>query len=167
RRLPWLIVLLLAQVVSARLLGLYEDALSRVVQLALFIPMIMATSGNTGAQSVTLAVRSLSTGEVEPRHFWRIFAQELATGFGLGLALGTAASLIALALGVDARLGIAVAAAIWGNVVVMGGVGTLLPFLLRALRVDPAVASAPLITTLGDAVSLLIYFNVARALFGL
>src|SRR5690606_33858161 len=112
-------------------------------------------------------VRGLATGEIETRHFWRVFAQELGTGFGLGLVLGAAASLVALAIEADARLGVAVAVAIWGNVIVVGALGTLLPFVLRALRVDPAVASAPLITTIGDAASLLLYFNVARILYGL
>jgi len=167
RRLPWLVVLLVAQVLSGGLISLYEQTLADVIALAVFIPMIMATSGNTGAQSVTLAVRGLATGEVEPRHFWRVFAQEIATGFGLGLVLGAVASLVALLITGDPRLGMAVAAAIWGNVIVVGGIGTLLPFILRAARVDPAVASAPLITTLGDAVSLLIYFNAARILYGL
>lgn len=167
RRLPWLVVLLIAQILSGGLISLYEQTLADVIALAIFIPMIMATSGNTGAQSVTLAVRGLATGEVEPRHFWRVFAQEIGTGFGLGLILGITASLVALAIAGEPRLGLAVAAAIWGNVIVVGGIGTLLPFVLRAFRVDPAVASAPLITTLGDAVSLLIYFNVARALFNL
>ncbi|HEX6989823.1 MAG TPA: magnesium transporter, partial [Bacillota bacterium] len=167
RRLPWLLVLLIAQLISGGLISLFEDTLAAVLTMTVFIPMIMATSGNTGAQSVTLAVRGLATGEVEPRHFGRILAQELGTGFGLGLVLGLTASMLALALERDPRLGLAVAAAIWGNVIVVGGLGTLLPFVLRAVRVDPAVASAPLITTLGDAVSLVIYFNAVGMLYGI
>lgn len=167
RRLPWLLVLAAAGMLSGTVIALYEHALTTVIALAFFIPMIMDTAGNTGSQAVTLAVRGLATGEIQLRHFGRILRQELSTGFILGLGVGLVGLAVAFFKTGDPRLAGSVAAALLGTVLVAGSIGVALPFVLHLVRVDPAVASAPLITTIGDAVGLLLYFSVARLLYHL
>lgn len=167
RRLPWLLALAVAGTVSGSVIAVYEDALTTIIALAFFIPMIMDTAGNTGAQAVTLAVRGLATGEIQLRHFGRILRQELNTGFFLGTAVGAVGFSVAFFKTGDLRLAGSVAAALLGTVLAAGTIGIALPFALRLIRIDPAVASAPLITTVGDAVGLILYFTVARFLYHL
>jgi magnesium transporter len=165
RRLPWLVVLLVAEVVSGNIIGLYEHALETVLVLSLFIPMIMATTGNVGSQTTTLIVRSMATGELD-RKARRQVAGEIVTLISLGIMLGIVAFGIAVAMARDLRVALTVGLTLAGAVSSAGLVAMSLPFLFRLLRLDPAVASAPLISTIGDAVGLLLYFNVARHLFG-
>ena len=167
RRLPWLAVLAVADTISGGLISLFEDTLTAVAALAFFIPIIMDSAGNTGSQMVTLVVRGLATGELHPRRFWRAVLQEAATGLCLGLVLGALAFALAVLRTGDVRLGLAISGAMVGTITVAGLVGTLLPFVFKGLRMDPAVASGPLITTVGDAVGLLIYFSTARLLYQL
>ena len=167
RRLPWLAVLALADSLSGGLISLYEDTLTAVVALAFFIPIIMDAAGNTGAQMVTLVVRGLATGEIHSGRFFRVALQEVFTGACLGTLLGAMALGLAWVRTSDLKLGVAIGAAMVGTVMAAGLVGAILPFLFKAARLDPAVASGPLITTIGDVVGLLIYFSTARALYGI
>lgn len=166
RRMPWLAVLAVIDTISGGLLAAFEDVLSAAVTLAFFIPMIMDTAGNTGAQMVTLVVRALATGELKGRRFVWVALQEVATGLALGAVLGLFAAALTWARTQDLRLAGAVGAAMVSTVVVAGLLGAVMPFLFRSLRIDPAVASGPLITTLGDVAGLFIYFSVARLLYG-
>lgn len=167
RRLPWLAVLAVADAINGGIISFFEDALTAIVALAFFIPIIMDSAGNTGSQMVTLVVRALATGELHPRRFWRAALQELVTGLCLGALLGLLAFGMAVVRTRDLRLGLAIGGAMVGTVVAAGLVGTVLPFVFKGLRMDPAVASGPLITTIGDAVGLAIYFTMARLLYGL
>ncbi|MGB9887104.1 MAG: magnesium transporter [Moorellales bacterium] len=166
RRLPWLAALLAAEVVSGSIIGFYEHALQAVLVLSVFIPMIMDTTGNVGSQTTTLIVRSMATGELDRSRARRQVAGEVVTLICLGTLLGMVAFAVALAMAGDRRVALTVAVALAGTVNATGLVAMLLPFLFRLIRIDPAVASAPLITTIGDAVGLLLYFNIARYLFG-
>lgn len=166
-RLPWLVVLLFAGIISGNLISLYEESLSAVIALAFFIPMMMGTAGNTGSQAVTLVVRAIATGEVASRHFWRAALIEIGTGIALGIALGSLAGAIATLMTGELLLGVTIAVSLCATVVVAGLIGTALPFLLHRWGFDPAVASTPLVTTIGDAIGILIYFSVATMLFDL
>lgn len=167
RRMPWLIVLLLAGTISSSIIGIFEEALSTVAAIAMFIPLIMDTAGNAGSQSATLAVRGLATGEIGPGRFLRFLLQEVGTGAFLGLGLGIGAFVLGYILTSQLSLGLAIGSAIICTVVSANIVGMALPFAFKQIKIDPAVASAPLITTIGDAIGLLVYFNMAKLFLGL
>src|SRR5690554_6130253 len=167
RRLPWLLGLLLFHSVSGLIIASFESTLQAAIALTFFIPTIMATGGNTGSQTVTVTVRALATGELSDREVWRALRGELVTGLILGVALGLVAWVMAYLRTGESFLGLAVAMALAATVVASGLVGAALPFVLRLLRIDSAVASAPFITSVGDVISLLLYFFTARALLQL
>jgi len=162
RRMPWLLALVFAAAVSSSIIGAFEEALSTMAALAMFIPLIMGTTGNAGSQTATLTVRGLATGEIGSARFLRLILEEIGTGAFLGIGLGIGAWLLAYLLTVNLSLAIAVGGAIFFAVFCANIVGLCLPFAFRLFRVDPAVASAPLLTTLGDAIGLLLYFNIAQ-----
>jgi magnesium transporter len=167
RRLPWLIALLVAGAVSGNIIGAFEEELMAVAAIAMFIPLIMATFGNAGSQSATLVVRGLATGEIGRGRFVRILLQEIMTGAILGVGLGIGAFLLGYLLTANTSLGMAIGFAIFGVVVCSSIVGVSLPFVFKQIKIDPALASAPLITTIGDAISLLLYFNMVILFLGL
>jgi magnesium transporter len=150
----------------------YEDAIARAVVLALFIPLIISSGGNSGSQASTLVIRALAVGEVRLRDWWRVFLRELGTSFLLGVILGSI-GLLRVVLWPSAEvhfgehfvlIGLTVAVSlVW--IVVWGSVaGSMLPFALRRLGFDPASASAPFVATLVDVTGLVIYFSVATLL---
>lgn len=161
-RALWLLILILAAGLTVRVLQYFETTLEQEVTLALFIPLLTGTGGNSGAQASTLVVRAMAVGDLRfgdmPRVAWR----EVRVGFALGLMLGAAAALpVWLIFGGDIALIVStaiVAICTWSALA-----GSLLPLLAKRVGVDPAVVSAPLITTLVDATGLIIYFLVARA----
>ena len=153
-------------------MAFYEDAIARAVVLALFIPLIISSGGNSGSQASTLVIRALAMGEVRLRDWWRVFVRELGTSFLLGLILGAIGLLrVVLWPARDATfgehfflIGLTVAVSlVW--IVVWGSIaGSMLPFVLRRLGFDPASASAPFVATLVDVTGLVIYFSVATAI---
>ncbi|MBC7347255.1 MAG: magnesium transporter, partial [Clostridia bacterium] len=167
RRLPWLVALLAAEAVSGKIIGTYEKALGAAIVLAMFIPMITGTTGNAGSQTTTLIVRALATGELTRVRALRMVGRELATLCLLGLALGGAAFALAWGMTGEVAVALIVGATLVLTVNTSSFIALILPLILRALRSDPAVASAPLIATISDAVSLLLYFTVAGYLFKL
>jgi magnesium transporter len=168
KRAGWLIVLFLAQFLTTLVLLRYESFFDRLSVLAVFIPMIVSSGGNSGSQASTLVIRALALGEVHLRDWSRVLLRELAVGLALGLLLGGIGLLRIVFLppasgaAVGAwELGTTVACSVLG-VVLWGTIsGSMLPFLLRRLRLDPAGASAPLVSTLVDVVGLLVYISVA------
>ena len=172
KRAVWLTVLFLGQLLTATAMAFYEDAIARAVVLALFIPLIISSGGNSGSQASTLVIRALAMGEVRLRDWWRVFVRELGTSFLLGLILGTIGLLrVVLWPARDATfgehfflIGLTVAVSlVW--IVMWGAVaGSMLPFGLRRLGFDPASASAPFVATLVDVTGLVIYFSVATVL---
>lgn len=160
KRVGWLGILLVVSLLSSSIISAFEETLAQVVALAFFIPLLIDAGGNAGSQSAMLMVRALVTDDISLRDWFRTLMKELAVGALLGatLALG------AYALGAwqaDPRVGLVVGASLMAIVVVTNLVGMLLPFLLARLRLDPTVASSPLITTIADAGGLLIYFGMA------
>lgn len=163
RRIGWLMILLVTGFLTMAVLDHYETTLQSAVILAVFIPILIGAGGNTATQSATLVIRSLSTADLRARDWGHIFVKELAVGMLLGLVLAVALGLPGYIMGrgdlrVVLILGLTmVAVIVWANLV-----GAILPVVVRAARLDPAVVSAPLVSTLVDATGLLIYFNIAR-----
>ena len=169
KRATWLIVLFLGEMLTATAMSYFEDDLKRAVVLALFIPLIISSGGNSGSQAATLIIRALSLGEVKLRDWWQVMRREIASGLLLGLILGVIGfgrialmsrfstfygpywHLIALTVGLSLV-----------GIVLLGTIaGSMLPFILKRLGVDPATSSAPFVATLVDVTGLILYFSVA------
>lgn len=172
KRAVWLAVLFLGEMLTATAMGHYEDEIARAVVLALFIPLIISSGGNSGSQASTLVIRAMALGEVGLRDWWRVVRRELFSGLVLGGLLGMLGFLrIVVHQHFDPVYGphyLRIAFTLFGSligVVTFGTtVGSLLPFLLRTLKLDPASASAPFVATLVDVTGIVIYFTVASML---
>lgn len=170
KRGGWLSVLFVGEMLTATAMGYFEHEIAKAVVLAMFVPLIISSGGNSGSQAATLIVRSLAIGELRLRDWWRVLRRELATSFTLGAWLGMIGFLRVI---VWQRLGwvdygphfMLVAATVWLTligVVTFGSItGSMLPFVLRKLGFDPATSSAPFVATLVDVTGLVIYFTVA------
>ena len=165
-RVVWLLILIVAATLTVSVLQLFEDSLEAVTALALFIPLLVGTGGNVGSQAATSAVRALAIGEVRPSDALRVAWRESRVGLLLGLVLGLlafGAGWVVTGIPVALTVGISVVlVCIWAATV-----GSLMPLMARALGIDPAVISAPLVTTLVDATGLVIYFVTAGVILGL
>jgi magnesium transporter len=169
KRAGWLVVLFLGELFTATAMGFFEKEIEKAVVLALFVPLIISSGGNSGSQASTLVVRALAIGEIGLRDWWRVIRREFITGLALGLILGTIGFFrIALWSFFGDLYGphwllVALTVAISLVGVVMWGAlsGSLLPFILRRLGFDPAVSSAPFVATIVDVTGLVIYFSVA------
>jgi magnesium transporter len=164
RRIVWLIVLLIAEVFSGQILKNYTVALEALVALSFFIPMLLDTGGNAGTQSATIVIRGLATGEIGINQVFKVMRREAGMGLALGVVLGLFGLVRALLLEADPFLGIAVGLALAGTIVMATVTGALLPLLLKKIKVDPAVAAGPFITTIVDITALIIYFEIAKVL---
>ena len=165
-RVVWLLILIVAATLTVSVLQLFETSLEAVTALALFIPLLVGTGGNVGSQAATSAVRALAVGEVRPSDAVRVAWRESRVGLLLGVVLGSlafGAGWIVAGVSVGLVVGVSVIlVCIWAATV-----GSLMPLMARALSIDPAVISAPLVTTLVDATGLVIYFLVAGAVLGI
>ena len=174
KRGRWLAALFLGEMLTATAMGLYEAEIARAVILALFVPLIISSGGNSGSQAATLVIRAMALGEVRLRDWWRVARREILTGLALGLLLGLIGLVRILtwqAIGhVYGEHYLLVAFTVAGSLVgvVMFGTlaGSMLPFILRRIGADPASASAPFVATLVDVTGLIIYFSVARMILG-
>ena len=167
RRVVWLLFLFLAGTLTSGVLQLFEGELAKVIELSVFIPLLIGTGGNTGAQTVSTVIRGLALGEIRWRDTWRVLLRELSSGLLLGLLLGIVALGWALVAGhipmLAAVVGLTILAiCLWANVI-----GALVPLVAQKLGIDPATVSAPMITTLVDATGLAIYLLIAKTLLGL
>jgi magnesium transporter len=165
-RVVWLLFLIVAATLTVSVLQLFENSLEAVTALALFIPLLVGTGGNVGAQAATSAVRALAIGEVRPSDAMRVAWRESAVGLFLGLVLG-ALAFVAGWLVAGIPVGITVGVAVVLVCIWAATIGSLMPLMARALNIDPAVISAPLVTTLVDATGLVIYFVVAGVVLGI
>ncbi len=162
KRVGWLLLLFIAQGYTGTVLQNFKGELAAVVALSFFIPLLIGTGGNVGSQTVTLVVRAMALGEVALRDIgWLVF-KELRVGLVMGLVMGVAAIGQAWFLNVSPDIATAVSIAVIAICVWAAMVAAALPLLLRRLGVDPAVVSAPLISTLVDGTGLIIYFEIAR-----
>ena len=172
KRIGWLAVLFIGEMFTATAMAYFEDEIARAVVLALFVPLIISSGGNSGSQASTLVIRAMALDEVRLRDWWRVTRRELMTGLLLGLVLGTIGFLrVVVWQAVRPVYGVhylAIAFTVFWSlmgVITFGTLtGSLLPFVLRRFRIDPASASAPFVATLVDVTGLVIYFTVATLL---
>ncbi|MGR9050819.1 magnesium transporter [Halobacillus faecis] len=167
KRLPWLVILLFLGSLTASLIGRFEDTLDQVAILAIFIPLIAGMAGNTGTQALAVAVRGIATGEIEKQGKWKMMMREAGTGLITGLSCGVLITLIVYIWHENFFLGVLVGLSIFMTLVVATLAGSLVPLLMHRLKIDPAVASGPFITTVNDLISILIYFGLATAFMNL
>ena len=169
KRVGWLAALFVSEMLTTTAMAHFEAEITRAVVLAVFIPLIISSGGNSGSQATTLVIRAMALGEVRLRDWWIVIRRELASGLGMGIVLGTIGfarvllwqglfhsygqhfMLVALTIG-----GSVVGVVTWGTFA-----GSMLPFLLRRVGLDPASASAPFVATLVDVTGILIYFTIA------
>ena len=169
KRASWLVVLFLSEMLTATAMSFFEGEIARAVVLALFVPLIISSGGNSGSQAATLVIRAMALGEVRLADWWRVVRREIFSGLALGLILGTIGflriaiwtlftdiygphwPLVALTVGISL-----VGVVLWGTLS-----GSTLPLILKRFGADPATSSAPFVATLVDVTGLVIYFSVA------
>jgi len=169
KRAGWLGTLFLGEMLTATAMAKFEHEIARAVVLALFVPLMISSGGNSGSQASTLVIRAMALGEVKLRHWGRVLRREVVAGFALGCVLAVIGLLRILvwqaASGIYGPHYLAIAATVCLSLVgiVMWGTisGSMLPFILRRFRLDPASASAPFVATLVDVSGIVIYFTVA------
>ncbi|MFM5463023.1 magnesium transporter [Aeromonas simiae] len=162
KRTPWLLALFLAEAYTGTVLRAFEDQLEAVIALAFFIPLLIGTGGNSGTQITTTIVRAMAVGEVSLRNVGAVLRKELSTAGLISLAIAVAASVRAWMLGVGPQIGLVVTLTIIAIVMWSAIVSAVIPMVLRRLNIDPAVVSAPFISTLVDGTGLIIYFEIAK-----
>lgn len=161
RRLPWLILLLFIGLLSGGIISEFQGTLEEVVALAFFMPMIAGMTGNTGTQSLAIVVRGLVSQELDFKQGIKLIFRELWVGIIIGVTCGVMISIIAFIWQGSFTLGLVVGSSLLITLIIGTLAGTIIPLLLYQLKIDPAVASGPLITTINDILSLLIYFGIA------
>ncbi|WP_375513320.1 magnesium transporter [uncultured Nostoc sp.] len=167
KRVVWLLVLLVTNTVTGTIIKSQEDILAKVVILTAFIPLLTGTGGNVGAQSSTVVIRGMNTDEIRSLGALQVIGREAIAGVLLGGMLGTIATVWAYFLQGRLEVAIAVGTSLVAISLLASISGSALPFLFRYLRLDPALMSAPFITTAVDVVGVLIYFNLARVILKL
>lgn len=165
-RVQWLVILVFANIFTGASIDHFQQTISSHIALLFFMPLLIASGGNAGAQSATLMVRGLATGDVTAKDWGMLLGKDILVATGLGLTMAAAVTVVGV---VKAGPDIATVVAISMLIVVLMGsiIGMLLPFLLDKLQFDPATASMPLITTIADVSGVLIYFTVASVVLGL
>jgi len=169
KRVGWLIILFLSEMLTATAMGYFEDEIAKAVVLALFVPLIISSGGNSGSQASTLIIQAMALGEVTVANWWRVMRREILSGLMLGITLGVLGFfrifawtfftniygphwlLIAFTVGFSL-----IGVVLWGSLA-----GSMLPLLLKKLGADPATSSAPFVATLVDVTGLVIYFSIA------
>lgn len=172
KRAGWLMALFIGEMFTATAMSHYEHDIAKAVVLALFIPLVISSGGNSGSQATTLIIRAMALGEVRLKDWWRVLSRELISGAALGVILGSI-GLVRILMWPGREVlygphyvlvGITVAISLVGIVLWGTLAGSMLPFLLRRLGLDPATSSAPFVATLVDVTGLMIYFTVASLL---
>lgn len=165
-RVVWLLVLAIGATLTVQVLEVFESTIEQVTVLALFVPLLIGTGGNTGNQAATTVTRALALEELRPSDLLLVLAREVRVGALLGLLLGLLGG-AATALIYEPSIGLIIGSTLLAVCTVAASVGGMMPLLARAVRVDPAVFSNPFITTFVDAIGLVIYFLIARAVLGI
>ncbi len=166
-RAIWLLMLMVAQSISGVILKHYETALTTVVALIFFVPMLIGSAGNTATQSATLVIRGLAVGEIDIGGIWKVLMRESLMGVMLGVLLGLVGGLIAYVMGQDPRMFVAVTLAFMLTIFFANIVGAFLPLVFKRIGFDPAITAGPAITTIIDITGLIIYFSIAAVVFNL
>jgi magnesium transporter len=166
-RVVWLLLLLVAATLTVQVLEVFEDTLAQLTTLALFIPLLIGTGGNTGAQAATTVTRAIAVGEVRFTDLAVVILREARVGLLLGAMLGALALVPAWLFTGSREIAVVISITLLAICTLAAFIGSLLPLVAKRVGVDPAVMSAPFITTLVDASGLIVYFLVARAVLGI
>jgi magnesium transporter len=166
KRFPWLMLLILVNIVSGSGIAFFEETIAAAFTLVIFLPLLIDSGGNAGSQSATQVIRSMATGDVQIKDWLALFTKEITVAASIGLTLGLAVSLVGIWRG-GLQIGVVVALSMIAVVLVGSLVGLSLPFALSRLNLDPAIASAPLVTSIADIAGVLIYFSIATWYLGL
>ncbi|WIR75270.1 magnesium transporter [Staphylococcus pseudintermedius] len=161
KRLPWLLILTVLGMITASILGSFEETLEKVALLAAFIPIISGMSGNSGTQSLAVSVRNISTGDIKEKSKIKLALRESGSGFLTGITCAVSLILIIMLLYGQPYLALIVGTSLTIAMTVGTTIGSVIPLVINRLGIDPAVASGPFITTINDIVSMLIYFGLA------
>ncbi len=169
-RIPWLVLLMISATFTGMIISSFEDALSRLVVLTAYIPMLMGTGGNSGSQASVTVIRGLSLGEVDVKDTFKVLWKEIRVSVLCGISLGIACFVKIILIdgmllktdGVSQMVALVVALTLCTTVICAKIIGCLLPIFAKILKLDPAVMASPFITTIVDAVSLLVYFGIAK-----
>ncbi|RNF38488.1 magnesium transporter [Planococcus salinus] len=166
KRLPWLILLTFLGMLTANLMGMFEATLDQVALLAVFIPLIAGMAGNSGTQALAVAVRGIATGDIEEESKIKLLFREAGTGLITGLVCGLVVVGLVYFWKGELVIGVLVGVAVMSSIFVATLGGSFIPLLIHRMKIDPAVASGPFITTLNDIISILIYLGLATTFLG-
>lgn len=166
-RIFWLLILMLSSAVSGGIITHYQEAFAAIPLLVAFIPMIMGTGGNCGSQSSTLIIRGLATDEIELKDVFKVLWKELRVSLLVGVVLAIVNGIRILIQYQDLQLAVVIGITLIATVALAKSLGCLLPLLAKKLKLDPAIMASPLITTLVDIFSILLYFQIATAIMGI
>lgn len=167
RRIPWLLVLMFSSIITGTIITRYENAFAAIPLLVSFIPMLMDTGGNCGSQSSTLIIRGIALGEIQFSDLFRVMFKEFRVSLIVGVALALANGIRILIMYKNAGLALVIGLSLVATIVISKLIGCALPLIAKKLHMDPAIMASPLITTLVDTCSILIYFNIATQVFQL
>ena len=167
KRLPWLFILLITNTLTIFVMKGFEEILEEVVALAFFTPLLIDTGGSIGAQSSTVVIRGLSTDELKHRKPLWVIVRETLAGSLLGVLLGASVIILVFAIMGQPALGITVGVSLMCISIIAASIGSGLPFLFETLNLDPAMMSAPVITTIVDVLGIFIYLSLAKVMMGL
>lgn len=166
-RITWLLVLMLSAALTGMIITKYENAFAVVPLLVAFIPMIMDTGGNCGSQSSTLIIRGLATDEIELKDIFRVLWKEIRVSIIVGIVLAIVNGIRIFIQYQDLKISITIGITLMVTVTLAKILGCLLPLLAKKIKLDPAIMAAPLITTLVDTLSILVYFQIATVIIGI
>ena len=165
-RVTWLLVLGIGAVLTVQVLDYFEDTLAAMVVLTLFVPLLTGTGGNTGNQAATTVTRAIALSQVTPRDFFRVISREALVGLTMGFLLGTL-GFIGASLFFDPGIGLVIGATLVVICTLAASVGSIMPLIASKIGVDPAVFSNPFISTVVDALGLIVYFLIAKTILGI
>nr|WP_294494272.1 magnesium transporter [uncultured Mediterraneibacter sp.] len=166
-RIPWLLILMFTSIITGTIITRYEDAFAAIPLLVSFIPMLMDTGGNCGSQSSTLIIRGIALSQIRFRDIFRVIFKEFGVSLIVGSVLAATNGIRIMIQYQNFSLALVIALTLIGTVVISKMIGCMLPLLASRVNLDPAIMASPLITTLVDIFSILIYFNIATVLFDL
>lgn len=164
KRAPWILILMFLGLITAEVIGQFEETLSTVILLAVFIPLIMDSAGNTGTQALAVVVRGLALGTIDRSGIGRMIKREFGTGILLGIICAVTLFIFVPIIYQSMWLGVIVGVSLFLTLSISTMVGATIPLIINKFKIDPAVASGPFITTINDILGLLIYFSIATAL---
>src|SRR4030065_229772 len=167
KRILWLAILLVTGFISSTIVAHFKVTLESVIALAFFIPVLIDTGGNTSTQSATLIIRAISTGDLTLRKWFSVVKKELIIGIFLGISIGGIFFLRSFLFKDGIQLALTLGLSTLSIIIVANLIGAILPIILTKLKLDPAIISSPLLTTIIDSLGLLIYFYIARLIFKL